>query len=352
MSLNSAFIDCDGALVKVALVRDGDLKLLDADVLERPGQLDSIFAARVLRKELSSYWCDIGLARPGLLSFEKGFSLLEEGEKVLVQIKREAFLDAGEPAHHHFQKPVALTRNIVLAHQGCLYFALTGHLRARSTPPIQPLDQQRTVLETLFKVVEEKFATSSAPALLLSGPTVIERFLKELPENTPVEVATPDLMLSVKTFCYRYRPDLMSSLHLRRPNLFCLAGLDEAWQTCLESKLIHRKGSIVIETTACVTSIDVNASLSKAGEINQEILLLVAQQLIWRRLSGNVIIDFIADSPSHKQIIQQTLKVLLRADRPKWHILGWSPLGWLELQRSKRRLPLQMVLQLLNNKQD
>jgi len=69
---------------------------------------------------------------------------------------------------------------------------------------------------------------------------------------------------------------------------------------------------------------------------------------MWRRLSGNVIIDFLADSPVQQQIIQKTLTTLLKVDRPAWRILGWSPLGWLELQRPKRRISLNMVMQQYN----
>jgi hypothetical protein len=346
MSTLSAFVDNELNLVKVALVKDDVPIFMDADVLDRPGQLDTIFAATVLRKDTSFYWCDIGLARPGLLSLEKGFQPLCEGEKVLVQIKREAFLDKGETSHH-FAKPVELTRQIVLAHQGCLYFALTGQFKPRTALPVCVLSQQQQVLERIFTEVQQQCLTSAA-SLILPGPTVLDRFLKELPVRTPVKIATPELMLKAKTFCHVYRPDLLDYLILERPGLWTKEGLDEIWQTCLDDIVPVSMGNILIESTACVTTIDVNAPLAKSREFNQQVLGLVAHQLMWRRLSGNVIIDFLADSPAQQQIIQKTLTTLLKADRPAWRILGWSPLGWLELQRSKRRIPLNMVMQQYN----
>lgn len=343
MSNLNAFVDDELNLVKVALVKDHVPILFDADVLDRPGQLDTIFAAIVLRKEASFYWCDIGLARPGLLSVEKGFQPLQEGEKVLVQVKREAFLDKGEAAHHA-AKPVELTRQIVLAHQGCLYFALTGQFKPRTAMPVSALSQQQQLLERIFADVQRQ-GLATAPSLLLPGPTVLERFLKELPLQTSVKVSTPELMLKVKTFCHLYRPDLMDHLTLGRPGLLVEEGLDDLWQSCLDDVVPFSMGTIVIESTACVTTIDVNAPIAKSREINQSVLGLIAQQLTWRRLSGNVIIDFLADSPAQQQMIQKTLTTLLKTDRPAWRVLGWSSLGWLELQRAKRRIPLHMVMQ-------
>lgn len=342
MSNLNAFIDNELNLVKVALVKDNVPIFMDADVLDRPGQLDTIFAATVLRKDTTFYWCDIGLSRPGLLSLEKGFQPLHEGEKVLVQIKREAFLDKGEAAPYS-TKPVELTRQIVLAHQACLYFALTGQFKPRSAAPIFALSQQQQLLKNIFADVQH--GLTAAPCLLLPGPTVLERFLKELPLQTSVKISTPELMLKAKTFCYIYRPDLIDYLILGRPGLWIEAGLDELWETCLDDIIPFPMGNILIESTACVTSIDVNAPIAKSREMNQCVLNLIAQQLMWRRLSGNVIIDFLADSLAQQQNIQKALTALLKADRPAWRILGWSPLGWLELQRAKRRLPLSMVMQ-------
>lgn len=347
----TAFIDIEANLVKVALVKGGEPILFDADVLERPGQLDTIIAARVLRKEGRAYWCDVGLSRPGLLGQEKDFPPLQEGEKVLVQISREAFLDSGEAIFHTQQKPVELTRQIVLAHQGCLYFPLQDQFKGRSAAPLLPLDQQQGYLKALFADIQQRSLQRGVPAVLLHGPTVIERFLKNLPAVTAIHVATPELILPVKSFCHCYRPDLLELLKLRRPGLFFEEGLDEEWQTCLDSIVPFSKGTLVIESTACLTSVDVNASLALAEEANEAALKVIAKQLIWRRLSGNVVIDFMATSQANKKGLSNTLERLLREDRPSWRVFGWSPLGWLELQRAKRRLPLGMVTRLYHTKE-
>lgn len=340
----AAFIDAENNLVKVALVNGAEPILFDADVLERPGQLDTILAARVLRKEGQAYWCDVGLARPGLLGQEKDFPALQEGQKVLVQISREAFLDSGEAALHARQKPVELTSQVTLAHQGCLYFPLQEQFRGRSAAPLLPLSQQQEFLKALFTDIHHCFLQSSAPTILFQGPTVVERFLINLPATVgAIHVATPELMLHIKSFCHRYRPDLIGLLKLRRPRLFIEEGLDEEWQTCLEPIVPFSKGRLVIESTACLTSVDVNASLTMSEEANQVALKIIAQQLIWRRISGNVIVDFMSTSQKNKKILSNTLEQLLREDRPAWRSFGWSSLGWLELQRAKRRLPLDMV---------
>lgn len=347
----TAFIDSNANLIKVVLVNGAEPILFDADVVERPGQLDTVLAARVLRKEGKGYWCDVGLSRPGLLAREKDFLPLQEGEKVLVQISREAFLDTGEAALHAQQKPVELTRQIVLAHQGCLYFSLQEQFKVRSAPPLLSLRVQQEFLKAIFGDIQQRFLQSNAPSVLFHGPTVLERFLKNLPAATSVHVATPELLVAVKSFCHRYRPDLLERMKLRRPGLFVEEGLDEEWQTCLDPVVPFSNGRLVIESTACLTSVDVNASLAMAEEANQAALLMIAKQLVWRRISGNVVIDFMATSQGNKKVLSNKLEQLLKEDRPAWRVLGWSPLGWLELQRAKRRLPLEMLIKLYYKKE-
>jgi hypothetical protein len=317
--------------------------------MERHGQLDTIIAARVLRKEGAAYWCDVGLARPGLLTQEKDFSPLQEGEKVLVQISREAFGDAGEATFHAQQKPVELTRQIVLAHQACLYFPLQGRFKTRSAPPLLPIDRQQAFLKGLFAEVQQRFLQENAPSILLYGPTILERFLINLPVVTSIHIATPELMFAVKSFCHRYRPDLLEKVKLRHQGLLGEEGFDEEWQTCLDPVVPFRNGRLVIESTACLTSVDVNAPLAMAEEVNKAALAVIAKQLTWRRISGNVIVDFVATSQENKKILSHTLTQLLKEDRPTWRILGWSPLGWLELQRAKRKLPLEMVIKFVTS---
>lgn len=176
-----AFIAPEGNLIKVALVNQGVHVLFDADILGRAGTIDSIFAAKVLRKEGDCYWCDLGLPRPGLLTHEKNPPLLQEGEKVLVQISREAFTDGGEHAIHGQKKPVELTQQIVLAHQSCLYFPRQQRFKQRGASPVLPLTQQQKCLVALFQKINNQFIVSKAPLVLHSGPTVIERFLKGNP---------------------------------------------------------------------------------------------------------------------------------------------------------------------------
>lgn len=346
MSTFTAFVEREEALVKVALKKGFVEILLDADLSYREGMLDSIYSAKVVGKEGSSYWCDIGLPRPGLLNKEASFPVLQVGEKVLVQVKREAFLDVAEACHHHSQKPVELTRHLVFSHQGCLYFALKNDYMLRSAEPCLPLETQKQQLQTLYKKVQSQFLTCPSPQLLVAGPSVLQRFLRDLPFATPILFSCPLLLVDARTYCQAFRPDLLQGIDLYNSSLFYSEGLDEVWQSCLDKEVRTPHGNLIFETTACVTSIDVNSSLSHRETINSAFIGLIAQHLCWRRISGNVIIDFASLPPSSQGALQKKLANCLKDDRPRWHLYGWSPLGWLELQRAKRRLPLSMILSL------
>lgn len=344
MACFKAIVCQESKFTKVALLKDGNPLILDADVLDRPGQLDAIYQAKIIKKESNSYWCDVGLNRPALLAQEKELPRLQEGEKVLVQISREAFDDAAETSDNHFQKPVKLTQNIILSHQACLYFPLRDSFKERSASPLSPLASQQQQLKAIYKQIVDN-GRLEKPGMIYAGPTLIERFLKDLPPHTIVHVAPPELMIMVRETCQLYRPDLLENLSIKHTDLFQEEGLEDAWQSCLEPVISFSHGKIIIESTSCVTSIDVNGPIGKATEVNKQALTIIAEQLKWRRLSGNIIIDFMADGVKEKQILLQKLSSLLASDRPRWKILRWSDLGWLELQRSKRRISLPSLIQ-------
>lgn len=349
MTLSKALICQEGNLIKVALVKDGIPIFFDADVIDRPGVLDSIYLAKIIKKESFVYWCDLGLDRPGLLASEKDFPPLREGDKVLVQISREAFEDDAENALNHFQKPVKLTRNIILSHQGCLYFPLKKSFKQRTAFTSLSFSNQENQLKNIYQQIIEKAAQCNI-GIVYSGPSVLERFLKDLiVTSLAVLVETPELMLKAQEICRMYRPDLLETLSVKRTDLFQDEGIEDFWQSCLDPIIQLKEGKVIIEATSCVISIDVNGPIGMATSVNEEAVIVISQQLMWRRLSGNIIIDFMATDIEEKKKLLQKIEYALISDRPSWKVYGWSELGWLELQRSKRRIPLHTVLKRYTN---
>lgn len=119
-------------------------------------------------------------------------------------------------------------------------------------------------------------------------------------------------------------------------------GVDEEIETCRHSIVQGPGGiSLIFETTACAVTIDVNAPIMNQKEANLLIAPLLIKHLKWRDLCGNIMIDFIdaGVSPQQRQALVELLQEGLEKD---WKILGWSRLGFLEVHRPKKRLPLFM----------
>lgn len=346
-------------IIKVGTLYNGTVYQLDADLLCRQGSIDSIYCGRVVDCTPTMCFVDIGLPRPGILKKEAAFKWPQVGEMVYVQITREAFHDPAE-VQWKGKKGVHLSQNIALFHQTCLYqpFKNPSIIKRRAattlpTPELaKRLDAQSALLHAQWKQIALAKHLSPSIGLILEGPTILERSLRDADDEiSQIYFDDAVTLRKAREYCQTHRPDLAEKCTLATLNqrpLFSYFGADEAYSSCLDSLVYADDGSILIfETTTCVTTIDVNPGRLNEEQSNLSVILPLAQQLKWRHISGNVLIDFIASgntSPhngqKNRKIIGEKLENALCDDWPSWKILGWSRQGMLELHRPKKRIPL------------
>jgi len=105
-------------------------------------------------------------------------------------------------------------------------------------------------------------------------------------------------------------------------------------------------GSIVIDPTEAMVSIDVNSARSTKGKdiestafaTNMEAAKEVARQLRLRDLGGLIVIDFIdMQDEKHQQKVENTFRSVVQSDRARIQIAGISRFGLLELSRQRLR---------------
>lgn len=334
-----ALISRQQHLIRTAVVQGGDVISVDVDVLERLGRCDGIYLGRVQKKQSSYYWIDLGLSRPGLLPLEKRFPSLNEGEYTFVQITREAFADSAEIKNHQ-QKGVQLTRNLTYVSCNFIFQPYSSTLFRDRQVRGDDLENQ-TALKYLHQTVLQ-FSKEKKPTCVLPGVSVWQRCLRDLPDASQVLINDFELLALAKAYCQQWRRDL--HLSYQAGDLFFEHGLDEAWQQSLCPVVDGGTFNLVFEETACVSSIDVNSDAQHAKGSNLEAIPLIAQQLIWRRLSGRLIIDFINPGSKDRQLLVETLQVELNRYHSKWQICGWSRLGFLELLLPRHRLPLSQII--------
>ncbi len=145
------------------------------------------------------------------------------------------------------------------------------------------------------------------------------------------------------------RPDFVSRVKLYKGEvpLFSHYQIESQIESAFQREVrLPSGGSIVIDPTEALTSIDINsARATKGGDIeetayntNLEAADEIARQLRLRDLGGLVVIDFIDMSPvKHQREVENRMKDAVRSDRARIQLGKISRFGLLEMSRQRLR---------------
>ena len=101
-----------------------------------------------------------------------------------------------------------------------------------------------------------------------------------------------------------------------------------------------------IEKTRALTSIDVNTggdnSFAAGLKANIAMVRDLPRQLRLRGIGGQIVIDPAPMPKKDRKVLESALKVALRNDNVQTHVLGWTALGLIELQRARTRAPFAL----------
>ncbi|GAA5137088.1 ribonuclease E [Thalassotalea piscium] len=379
--------------LRVALV-DGQ-QLYDLDI-ESPGheqKKSNIYKAKITRIEpsLEAAFVDYGADRHGFLPmkeiareyFPKGYSfqgrpnikdVLSEGQEVIVQIDKE----------ERGQKGAALTTFISLAgsylvlmpnnpRAGGISRRIEGDERTDLKTSLSKLDLPKgmglivrtagvgkdydelewdlSVLLHHWKAIEEAAASRPAPFLIHQETNVILRAIRDYLRRDIGEVLIdrPKTFESVKKHIEVVRPDFASKVKLYTNDvpLFTHYQIESQIESAFQREVrLPSGGSIVIDPTEAMTSIDINSSRStKGGDIeetafttNLEAADEIARQLRLRDLGGLVVIDFIDMTPvRHQREVENRMRDAVKQDRARIQLGRISRFGLLEMSRQRLR---------------
>jgi len=125
-------------------------------------------------------------------------------------------------------------------------------------------------------------------------------------------------------------------------DLFAAFGVDEAIEAALRPKVpLPSGGSLIIESTAALTAIDVNSGAADPGTANIEAIAAVAVELRRRNLAGHFVVDMI---PSRRRGPWPRLLAKALGDDTAVQVAGLTPLGMIELTRQRSGLSLAEML--------
>ncbi|MCD6571515.1 MAG: Rne/Rng family ribonuclease, partial [Deltaproteobacteria bacterium] len=212
------------------------------------------------------------------------------------------------------------------------------------------LSKDLNYLLRLWKSIEKEMETSSCPALIYREGDIIIRSIRDYftPDINEILIDNEETyrraVLFMKSVMPRYQKVIKLYKHTKKP-LFTKYDLEKQLGQIYNKKVsLSSGGSIVIESTEAMVTIDVNSERSiKNKDIehtafltNMEAVSEIARQLMLRDLGGLIVIDFIdMYSKEHIHEVEKAMKEGLKEDRAHVRTGKISRFGLMEMSRER-----------------
>ncbi|WP_168709064.1 ribonuclease E [Onishia niordana] len=377
--------------LRVALVDGQRLYDLDIESGAREQKKANIYRGKITRVEpsLEAAFVDFGADRHGFLPlkeisreyFSKEPSgrpnikeVLKEGQEVIVQVDKE----------ERGNKGAALTTFISLAGRflvlmpnnpraGGISRRIEGEERAQLKEAMGQLtlpDKMGVIVRTagigrsseelqwdldylaqVWESITEEAGKRPAPFLIYRESNVIIRAMRDYLRNDIGEVLidSPEVHEEALAFIRQVMPSYQQKIKLYADEvpLFSRFQIESQIETAYQREVkLPSGGSIVIDHTEALVSIDINSARATRGsdieetalQTNSEAADEIARQLRLRDIGGLVVIDFIDMSPARNQReVENRMRDALKLDRARVQIGRISRFGLMEMSRQRLR---------------
>ncbi|KPL25459.1 MAG: hypothetical protein AMJ75_01040 [Phycisphaerae bacterium SM1_79] len=210
-------------------------------------------------------------------------------------------------------------------------------------------------LKRLWNAIQKRIDTEKAPGELYQESDLVIRALRDVFDSkiTNIVCDSDAMVRKIREFLFLATPRLKRRItyYDSKVPLFHKYRIEDEIAK-IQSRTVALKGggSIVIEQTEALVSIDVNSGRHRgqknaeqtAYENNMEAALEIARQLRLRDLGGLIICDFIdMRSLKHRKAVEKAFRTAVRTDRARSKILRMSRFGVVEMTRQRMRPSLQ-----------
>lgn len=380
--------------LRVAMVDGQRLYDLDIENRTRIQKKSNIYKGKITRVEpsLEAAFVEFGAERHGFLPLKeiareyfyqnpkdvdgraKIRDLVKEGTEIIVQVDKE----------ERGNKGAALTSFISLAGRymvlmpnnpraGGISRRIEGEERAELKAAMSELSIPNTMgvivrtagvgraahelqadldyLLNLWEAISNANAKVSAPALLLQESNVIIRAIRDYLRDDigQVTLDSPEAYQQALDFVSQVMPQFKSRIRLYEDSIpmFNRFQIESQIETAFQREVrLPSGGSIVIDPTEALVSIDINSARATKGsdiedtalQTNLEAADEVARQLRLRDMGGLVVIDFIDMLVSKNQrAVENRVRDALGVDRARVQVGKISRFGLLEMSRQRLR---------------
>jgi len=359
--INSAFVD-------VGLSRTAFLHALDA--APSRGEPDEVLPEEVLAEDTEGAAPEARQSEPVSARIEDH---VRENQEVIVQVRKEPIGTKGARLTRQISLPGRLAVLLPLGHKVGISKAIEDEdererLRAlgeRVCPEGMGLilrtaaEGRRdaevggdiTILLSLWDQVRKASDHLDAPSIIHDDLGLLLRsardFITQKYEGFFIDSASG--YKQVQDFVGRFMKDQEHLFHLHTgdQSLFQKYGVEVELAKALDRRVwLPSGGSIVIERTEALTTVDVNTGrfVGKTDieetilKINLEAAVEIAHQLRLRNVGGIIVIDFIdMATEENRGALFEALINALEQDRAKVRVAGLSELGLVEMTRKRTR---------------
>ena len=213
------------------------------------------------------------------------------------------------------------------------------------------LSRDLRYLQRLWENIKKSVMKEPSPALLYRERHLVLRSIRDYftPEVNEILIDDPAVFQEVRDFIkiISRKHQKIVKLYKGAKPIFTQFGIENQIATIYESRVnLKSGGSIVIEQTEALVSIDVNSgkstherSIEKTAFLtNLEAAEEAARQLRLRDLGGLIVIDFIdMKEPKHRSEVERKLRSFVNEDKAKTKVGKISRFGMLEMSRQRIR---------------
>ncbi len=219
------------------------------------------------------------------------------------------------------------------------------------------LNRDLGVLIRLWENIQKEANASKAPSLIFKEQDVVIRALRDYYSDDIDEIVvdSDEAFDRANEYMHLVMPNQRSVLtrYVERRPIFHHYKIEEQLDALFSHKVtLPSGGSLVIEPTEALVSIDVNSGKQKLGgqeetalQTNLEAAREIARQLRLRDLGGIIVIDFIdMASRKHETRVEKAMRDALADDKARVKVGRISPNGTLELTRQRIRSALEVSI--------
>jgi ribonuclease E len=380
--------------LRVALVDGQRIYDLDIEIPSRETKKANVYKGRITRVEpsLEAAFIDYGADRHGFLPLKevsKAFfkdkqpgqdgsrgirDLIEEGQEIIVQVEKE----------ERGNKGAALTTFISLA--GRFLVLMPNNPRAggvsrrvegedrdalrEAMDSLQIPDGMGAIVRTagvgrsaeelqwdlnnlvdIWNAIQQASDSRPSPFLIYRESTAILRALRDYLGDDIGEILIDkkDVYEEAREYMQRFMPNNLRKLKFYDDHvpLFTRYQIESQIESAYSHKVtLPSGGSIVIDHTEALVSIDINSARSTRGtdiettacNTNLEAADEIARQMRLRDVGGLIVIDFIdMESQKNQRAVEDRLRDAVKQDRARIQLGKISRFGLLELSRQRLR---------------